>query len=115
MDRFVRVDGASEGDLGGSGGGVEVDMIVNKILRYCHISKKLYDYERERTRPVLNICLCVVCFQLNNTKEGRGVFPVLCGSISSGRGALVYGTRLRSSQSTSGTGYKDQVDSSRER
>lgn len=63
----------------------------------------------------LNVCLCVVCFGINNTKEGRGVFPVLFGSICSGRGALVYGTRLRSSQSTSGTGYKDQVDSSRER
>lgn len=47
MDRFVRVDGAREGDLGGSGGEVEVDMIVNKILRYCQISEKLYEYERQ--------------------------------------------------------------------
>ena len=45
MERVVRVDGASEGDLGGSGGGVEVDMIVNKILRYRQIAKKLYESE----------------------------------------------------------------------
>jgi len=45
VDRFVRVDGAREGGLGGSGGGVEVDMIVNKILRYRQISKKLYESE----------------------------------------------------------------------
>lgn len=45
MDRFVRVDGASEGGLGGSGGGLEVDMIVNQILRYRQISEKLYEYE----------------------------------------------------------------------
>ena len=60
--------------------------------------------------------VCVLsAFEINYTKEGWGVFPVLFGSICSDRGALVYGTRLRSSQSTSGTGYKDQVDSSRER
>lgn len=63
----------------------------------------------------LKVCLCVVRFVINNTKEGRGVFPVLFGSICSDRGALVYGVRLRSSQSNSGLGYKDQVDSSGER
>lgn len=49
VDRWVRVDGAKEGDLGGSGGGIDI-----------------LNGNEWKARPKLSVdrCLCTVCYAI---------------------------------------------------